>query len=494
MSLIKKLAGETAIYGVSSILSRLLNYVFLAAYLTRTFQQEEYGIISELYTYIALLIVFFTFRMETTFFRFASQEKEGNKAFSTASLFVLGLTVIFTLFLLFNAQGIANWLQYPNHKVYVQWFTFIVAADAAAAIPYAKLRLDNRPIRFAIIKTVSVIINIFFIFFFLEICPYLISKGWNGFEMIYNPENRVGYVLIANLVASSVVLLILLPDYFKDKFEFNADLWKKMLWYTSPLVVVGIAAVVNQLINLPMMKALLPGDLVQNLQVIGVYSASYKIAMLMSLFIQAFNYAAEPFFFRQSDRHDAKEIYANVALAFNMAASVVFLGILFYIDILQYFIGPKFRSALDVVPILLLAFWSLGLYYNFAIWYKLTDKTRIGAFISLGGAVITISMNYFLIPQYGYFGAAWAALACFVFMSTAGYLTGRSYYPIPYDIKRILIYMIAAVAVYWVSTLINDQIPDSPITRMLVKTVLLFGYLGVVYLIDKKRIRNLLNS
>ncbi len=492
MSLIKKLAGETVIYGLSNILSRLLNFVFLTFYLTRIFEQQEYGIVSEFYVYIALLMVFFTFRMETTFFRFASKEKEGNKAFSTASIFILGLTLMFTSVLLLNAQAIANYLQYPEQVNYVFWFVFIVAADALAAIPFARLRLENKPLKFAAIKLLNVLVNIFFIFFFLEIAPRMLEAGWGAVENIYDENDKIKYVFIANFLASATVLLILLPSYFKQKLNFDIDLWKKMLWYALPLLVVGFAAIINQLINIPMMKAYLPGDLSENLKTIGVYSASYKLAILMSLFIQAFNYAAEPFFFREADRKDAKEIYAKVALAFNMVASLVFLGILFYIDLIKYFVGPNFRSALDVVPVLLLAFWFLGLYYNFSIWYKLKDKTNFGAYISVVGAAITIGLNLLLIPKIGYFGAAWSALACYGFMAFAGYLLGRKYYPIPYDIKRIILYILAAVFIYWISTFVNIYFEGKLLWNLVLKTILLAGFLFFVYLIDGRNIRQLL--
>ena len=259
-----------------------------------------------------------------------------------------------------------------------------------------------------------------------------------------------------------------------------------MMVYTLPLVVVGIAAVINQLINIPLLKAFLPYDLDTNLAKIGVYSACYKIAILMSLFIQAFNYAAEPFFFRHAKRDDSKAIYAQVGQAFAMVGSLVFLGIMSYIDVIQYFIGADFREGLYVVPILLLAFLFLGLYYNFSIWFKLTDRTRIGAYISVVGAVITISLNIILIPILEYEGSAWAALACYSFMAFASYFIGKKFYPIPYPIGRMLLYVGLAIGAYFLGENLNRMLELNFIATILMNTLILLFYVGIIFLLEKK--------
>ena len=367
MSLLKKLAGETAIYGTSSILSRLLHYVILTPFFTRTFQTGEYGVVSNMYTWAALLMVLFTYRMETAFFRFGSREDEMEKVFSTASISLLGSTAVFVSVMIAFAQPIAGWLHYPDHADYVIWFALIIGFDALAAVPFAKLRLENRPIRFAVIKTLNIIINIIFIFFFLELCPYLIDRGFTGLDVIYNPADRIEYVFISNLIASTVVIFLFLPTYFNIKLRFDRLLWRRMILYALPLVIVGIAAVVNQLIGIPMLIEFLPGSIEENHDQAGIYSAAAKIAVLMNLFTQAFNYAAEPFFFRNAERSDSKYIYAQVGQAFAIVGSLVFLGIMLYLDIIQFFLGKDFRTGLGVVPLLLLAYLFLGLYYNFSI-------------------------------------------------------------------------------------------------------------------------------
>ncbi len=492
MSSVKKLAGETAIYGVSSILSRLLNYVVLTPYFTRVFLQGEYGVVSDMYTYAALLMVIFTYRMETAFFRFGSREDGISSAFSTSAISIIFTTIIFVGSLLIFAQPFANFLAYPDHKDYVIWFTFIIGFDALAAIPFAKLRLENRPIKFAVVKTLNIVVNIIFIFFFLEICPWLIEKGWAWLELIYDGENRITYVFIANFLGSLSVILLLIPEYFKIRLQFDKALWKKMMVYAMPLVVVGIAAVINQLINIPLLKEFLPYDQETNLAKVGVYSACYKIAILMSLFIQAFNYAAEPFFFRNAQRDDSRIIYAQVGQAFAMVGSLVFLGIMSYIDVIQYFIGEDFREGLFVVPILLLAFLFLGLYYNFSIWFKLTDRTQIGAYISVVGAVITISLNLLLIPIIEYEGSAWAALACYSFMAFASYFIGKKFYPIPYPIGRMLLYIGLAVSAYFLGEKLNRVFELNFIMTILLNTAILLIYVAIIFLFEKRVIQKII--
>jgi len=430
------------IYGVSSILSRLLNYVILTPYLTRVFLDKEYGAVSEMYAYAAILMVFFTYRMETTFFRFASEKDQLNKTFSTTSISLLISTAFFVGILMFLAQPLSGLLGYADHTEYLQWFIIIIALDALAAIPFARLRLDNRPIKFAIVKTVNILVNIFFIFFFLEICPILIKNGWESLQSIYNSENRIVYVFIANFLGSLSVMLILLPEYRKLKFSFDSVLWKKMIRYAMPLVVVGLAGVINQLVNLPLLKNFLPGTDAENLAQVGIFSAAFKLAILMSLFIQAFNYAAEPFFFRNANRGDAKQVYAQVGQAFALVGSVVFLGITLYLDVVKHFLGEEFHGGLHVVPILTMAFLFLGLYYNFSIWYKLSDRTIIGAYISVIGAILTIVLNILFIPHFGFVASAWTALACYGFMALASYAVGKKYYPIPYPMGKMFLYIL----------------------------------------------------
>ncbi len=492
--MLKKLAGETAIYGVSSILSRLLNYIILTPYLTYVFQTGEYGVVTDMYTYAALLMVIFTYRMETTFFRFGNDPAHRERAFSTASWSLIVSTIVLATVLLAFSQPLANWLQYPDHRDYLIWFIFIIAFDAVAAVPFARLRLENRPIRFAVLKTLGILVNIAFIFFFLEGCPWLIENGFSGVASFYDDNNRITYVFLANLMASTFVLLFLLPEFRHLKWTFDRLLWKKMMVYAMPLVVVGLAAVINQLINIPLMKSLLPYSLEMNLDQIGIYGACYKIAILMSLFTQAFNYAAEPFFFRNANRDDAKHIYAQVAQAFALVGSFTFLGIMSYLEIIQYFIGKDFREGLSVVPILLIAFLMLGLYYNFSIWYKLTDRTKFGAYISLTGVVITLALNFLLIPRIGYIGGAWAALACYGSMALFSYFLGQKYFPVKYPVGKILGYVFSAILVYGLSQQLTFLSGNSMPIHILVNTLLLGLWAGGILFVEKGNIVKMIKS
>lgn len=493
MSLLKKLAGETAIYGIGSILSRLLHWVILTPYFTRIFLQGEYGVVQEFYTYAALLMVLFTYRMETAFFRFGSKEEGFERPFSTASLSLLfSTTLLVTLFLLFS-RPLAAWLQYPDHREYVIWFTFIIAFDALAAIPFARLRLENRPIRFAALKTLNILINILFIFFFLEVVPWLIERGWSGLEAIYDEANRINYVFISNMIASLCILLLLLPAYAHIRLVFDRALWREMLYYAFPLVIAGLAAVVNQLIGNPMLKFLASDDIEENLKQVGIFGAAAKLAVIMNLFTTAFNYAAEPFFFRHAARDDAQTIYAQVGQAFALVGSLVFLGIVLYIDLIQYFLGRDFREGLGIVPILLLANLCLGLYYNFSIWFKLTDRTRFGGYIAVAGAAITIGLNFLLIPRLGYFGPAWAALACYGFMALASYATGQRYYPIYYPIGRMLTYIALAIGGYFLSQLGRSWLDGQLAPTLLLNTGILLLYLLLLLWIERRHLKQLLH-
>lgn len=494
MSLLKKLAGETAIYGLSSVVGRVVNWVILTPYFTRVFTTDEYGIVNDLYFYIALLLVFFTYRMETAFFRFASRaatppsnpatpasKAESDAVFSTASLSIIATTLFFTVLLLLLAPQIATGLRYPGREDYVRIFTLIIAFDALAAIPFARLRLDSRPIRFAFIKLASIAANIGFVFFFLEGCPWLIEQGHTMVEGIYNEDRRIAYVFWSNLLASGISLLWLAPLYRRLAWRFVTDLWRQMLRYSLPLVIAAFAGIVNQLIGTPLLKYLGTGDLQQNLDMGGIYAAAAKLAVLMNLFVQAFNYAAEPFFFRQAAATKDTTIYADVARAFALVGSFVFLGILLYLDLIQYFLGDDFRQGLGILPILLAANFFLGLYYNFAIAYKLTDRTHLGGYIALVGSVITLVINVLFIPSLGYYAPAWASLACYFVMCTAGYLVARPFWSVSYPIVRMAAYLVLAVLVWGLSLLILPHVPAGLAYTLAVNTGLLLLYLGILY-------------
>ncbi len=488
MSLIKQLAKETAIYGISSILARLLPFVIFTPFYTWLFEKIEYGIVTEVYVWTAVLIVLFTYRMETTFFRFGSKKEDMEKAFSTASLSLILTTVLFGGILLLLTPTITELLfKEASRQPLFLLLVSIVALDTLAAIPFARLRLEKRPMRFAVIKIVNILTNIAFVFFFLMACPWLIDNGYSSFEYIYEEESRITYVFWANLIASLVTLIIFLPMYGKMKFKFDLNLWKRMLVYTGPLIIVGLAGVINQLSGNTLIKELASDDYNRNFEFEAIYAAIAKLAVFMNLFTQAFNYAAEPFFFNNAHRKDARQNYADVARLFTITGVFVFLGIWFYIDIVKRFIADKYHEHLEIAPILLLAYLFLGLYYNFSIWYKLTDQTKYGGAIALAGVVITLGLNLTLIPDpdISFYGPAWAALACYFFMTSIAYLLGRKKYPIPYEIGRMAAAIIIGLLLFGVSFWMRNVIGLEPITLMLSNTVLLVVFALVIYRMEK---------
>lgn len=488
MSLIRKLASDTAIYGVSSILSRLLNYLILTPYLTRVFLEGEYGEISILFTYAGILTVLFTYRMETAFFRFGSRNEDMEKTFSTGSFSLIASTVVFSALILIGLEPIAAMVNYPDRPEYVLLVLGIIIFDALMALPFARLRLEGRPIRFAALKTAHILLNVVFIFFLLEVLPLLARQGAAWADFIFDEKWRVAFVFLSNLLASFCILLFFLPQYLRIKWTFDPALLKRMIVYAMPLVIVGLAAVINQLIALPLLENLLPGTLEENRAQTGIFSAASKLAILMNLFTQAFNYAAEPFFFHHAARSDSRDIYAQTGQAFSLVGSFVFLGIMLYMDLIQYFIGAHLRAGLGVVPVLLLAYYFLGLYYNFSIWYKLADRTYMGAVISIAGVFITLALNFWLvpIPSVGYYGAAWAAFACYGFMAVASYLTGRRYFPVPYPMGRMAIYIGLAAGLYGISTFF-EALPLG--FRLVIHTGLLGIFALLIYRLDAATFR-----
>jgi O-antigen/teichoic acid export membrane protein len=505
---VKRLAKETVIYGLSNILSRLLNFIIVTPYLTWKFNEElgEYGKHGIMYAYAALLMVVMTYGMETAFFRFGNKKENRDATFSTAAISLIVSTVFFVGLLFLFARPLASVLLQESNSIFVMLFAVIIGFDVLSAIPFARLRLENRPVRFAVYKLFNVLVNLICLMFFLELLPFLIERGNEWAASIYAPDKKLTFVFIANVVASICTFSILIPMYFRRTrvssgaaevldeqnttpaftFSFDKALWKKMMLYSLPLVVVGIAGMANQMADRYLPLRLLEGSYDENLAQVGIYNASVKIAVLMALFTQAFKFAAEPFFFRHAGEGGSKKVYAQVAQAFTLVASLFFLGVMLYLDLVQFLIAKNFREGLNIVPVLLLAYLVLGVYYNFSIWYKLTDKTRIGAYIALAGLVITISLNFVLVPQIGIIGAAWAAFACFSFMAVVGYLTGQHFFPVPYPIAKMLFYVLFAVGVYYLSTIARPLLGGNLINILLVNTLLMVGYLIGIMMVERK--------
>ena len=457
MSLLKKLVGQTAIYGLSSIVGRLLNFLLVPLY-TGIFAPEEYGVLSELMVVVAFAMVVLTYGFETAFFHFTNKENDSEKVLSTGFISLLTSSILFLFIASNHSQNIANLLHVPEHPNFVNWLVWILVLDVLTTLPFAKLRVCDRAWRFAFIRLTNITVNIGLNLFFYLLCPYLLKQeiALEIINGIYDPNVGIGYIFVSNLIASSVMLILLSPEIFKLKFSFDFQIWKKMIKYGFPLLIGGLAYVTNEMVDRLLLEYLLPADTAT--AQVGIYSACYKVAIFMSLFIQAFRYGAEPFFFAQAQKKDAKEQYEIVMRYFIAFTAFIFLSINVFIDIIKHFIQDEaYHAGLDVVPILLLANLFLGMYYNLSVWYKVSEKTRFGAYLSVAGAAITIGLNILLIPTMSYMGSAWATLICYASMCVMSYVFSRRHYPISYNWKYISFYMISALSLFYIWTLWHDD-------------------------------------
>jgi len=453
MGIISKLASQTAIYGLSSIFGRFLNYLLVPLY-TYYFSAAEYGVVSEFYAYAGFFSVLLMLGFETGYFRFRNKQQANRDiTYSTALIFIVLLNVGFLALILSTNSQLSNALNYPQHPEYILYFSGILILDAIAALPFARLRAENRAFRFAGIKLTEILITVLLSLFFIVYCPPFFSahpQTWQqqAVALVYLPSIGVGYIFIANLIASAIKTVLLTPQLLGIAWGFDRQLLVKMLGYSLPIAVIGFAGIINEMLDRVLLKYLLPYDSQTNLKMLGIYAACYKLSILMSLFIQAFRYAAEPFFFAYADHNDAKPVYAKVLRYFVIFCVFIFLLVALYLDFFQYFLGEPFRSGLAVVPILLLANLFLGIYVNLSVWYKLTDRTLMGAWVSIAGAVLTIALNIWWIPLFGFVGSAWATLACYAYMALLSYGLGQIYYPVAYPVWTITGYIVWGLVLY----------------------------------------------
>jgi len=484
---LKKLAGETAIYGMSSIIGRFINW-WLVPYYSRIFLPEEYGVVTNLYSYVAFFLVILTFGMETGFFRFANKSKgQNDRIYSTSAFSLFGSSILFVALTFIFSGNLASFLDFPNSEAFIKWLAVIVALDAATSIPFANLRLEGKAVRFATLKIVNIFFNIFFNVFFLTLCPYILKSNPDSFiQFIYYPEFGVGYVFVSNLLASVITLIMLIPEIRKIKPIFDWVLLRQMFWYSFPILLVGIAGMINQNIDKILIPELIPASQ-KPMEQLGIYGANYKLAVLMNMFVQAFRYSFEPFFFSQQKSSDSRVIYARVMKYFIIFGLLIFLGITLFIDVFKIVIGPEYHSGLKVVPAVLMANLFLGIYFNLSLWYKLSDKTWMGALIGGIGAVLTIGFNIWLIPIMGYMGSAYAVLICFVLMTIISYVVGQKYYRVEYDLKRIFLYFGVAIGFFYLSENVSLS---SEILKYGLNISLFASFLALVFFTEKNEIKS----
>jgi O-antigen/teichoic acid export membrane protein len=440
---VRKLAGQTLIYGFGTIVPRFLNYAILTFFYTRIFEKAQYGVVTELYAWMVLLLIVLTYGMETGFFRFAQKKEDYEKVYSTALLSLFITSVFFVILVFIFISPVSAFLNYKNNHDYIRMFAAIIAIDAVSAIPFARLRKENRPVVFSVIKITNVIITIAAVMFFLKIAPGIYENNHGWFRKVYNPDYGVGYVFVANLIGSSVTLAMLLPFIIKTKFVFDKSIWLKMINYSFPLLIAGLSGSINDMLDKVILRRMIGEE--NGLATVGEYGAGYKIAVLMALFIQMFRFAAEPFFFERAKHENAKETYAFVMKYFIIIMLILFLFINLYMPGIQYFLGKSYRSSLVVVPMISMAYLLYGIYINHSIWYKLNDLTRFGAYIAIAGAIITIFINVLFIPHYGYMASAWAHVASYGSMIVFSFILARKHYYIDYELIKILPYFLLAI-------------------------------------------------
>lgn len=465
MSVLKKLAGETALYGVSSILGRVI-YWFLVPLHTYVFLRPgELSSNTELYSWVALFNVIFTFGMETAFFRFANRSPEHRQDYFNQALTAISIvSIFFSGCLIVAAPALSELLDYPGESSNIVYLALIVAIDAIVAIPFARLRLEKKAKKFVQIKIINITVNVLLNVFFLLICrdismgKYLPSLQPLG-AFLYRPEIGPGYIFIANLIANAC-FLFLLKDSFKGfKFTWKGPLFNEMWVYAYPILILGLAGTVNQMADRWFLRHLLPTGFYENLtseDALGIYGSCYKLSVFMSLAIQSFKYAADPFFFSKSEDKNAPQLLALVMKWFVIVCVILWVGVSLNIDILgHYMLSKAYRVGLSVVPILLLANLFLGIYYNLAFWFKLTDKTQFGTLITFVGATLTVVLNVYFIPQMGYMACAWAFLVSSIVMCFLCWALGEKHYPVPYHVVSALGYIGSAAILIYLSTLVK---------------------------------------
>jgi len=489
---IKKLAQQTIWYGLSSMAARLINYL-LTPYLTYKFTTSLYGEMSIIYAFIPFMNVLFSYGMETAYFRF-SQSNDGKAVHNTASTSLIISTLVLSALLFIIAGPVAHLLNISEHPEYLYLCIGIIATDAITIIPFAKLRQEGRPVKFALIKIGGILCNMACIYFLLSYGPHWVKTHPGNFSASYfTGAWAVGYVLVANLFQNLVILFLLNKELTSFQWKPDRALWVSMLLYGLPLIIAGMAGMVNETFDRIMLGWWAPVQGVEAAKAeVGIYSACYKLSIFITLAVQAFRMGAEPFFFKLSAQEDAPKHYARVMKFFVITLCGMYLVVMLYLDIWKHFIQNKAMwVGLSIVPLLLLANIFLGIYYNLSVWYKLGNRTMAGAWITIVGAIITLSINYWGIPHFSYVASAWATLACYGSMMVISYVWGQKVYPVPYAVSRLLGYLLIAVllgiANQWLT--LSDSLPIA--FHLLKSTGFLIIFLSVLYILEREELKKL---
>lgn len=491
MNPIKKLAGQTALYGVSTILGRILNYALVPLHTDVFEDTAQYGVITELYAYVAFLNVIYTFGMETAYFRFISRSKNNGQAlqdvYSSAFTAVASVSLVVSGFIALNAENIASMLGYAGQGNIILWLAVILFTDAIVAIPYARLRHENKAMKFTITKLSAIVLTVLLNVFFLLLLPRIYESS-PVLAWMYRPGMGIGYVFLANLIGNAIIPLLLWRYLLDVRLTIDWQAFRPMLVYAFPILMMGLGGMVNENIEKLLLNDWLPFDFYPDKtpqQALGAYGACAKLSIFMMLAIQAFRYAGDPFFFSRAEDKSAPALFAKVMHYFTVLSILILVGVSVNLELLGtiFLRSQQYRDALYVVPFLLLAKLLYGVYMNLAVWFKLTDKTYYGTIFSIAGAIITVAGNLLLIPYLGYLGCAVASIACYLFMTMGCYYYGQKYYPIPYNFKPTFLYLIASVGLIWIAFALDIE---SFLVRSTVNMLMVLVFAAAVYFIEKK--------
>lgn len=485
LSGLKSLFKQTFIYGLATVLPRMLSFLLVWIHTKEGVLDSvaDYGEVSIIYSVFIVLNVVLAYGMETAFFRFFHKEEDKDKVVGTSSISLISSSLLFLIFALIFKNEIAH---LANLKAeYINLVIWVLFLDALVIIPFAWLRANEKPVRYAVLKILNVAVNVGLNLFFLFALQNL-AESHSFFNAIYRPNFEINYIFIANLMASAVTFILLIPYYTRIKYVFNLELYKKMLRYAFPVLVAGIAFSINEAFDRFLLDELLPENIAKTQ--IGMYSACYKLALFMTLFATAYRLGIEPYFFSHAKSKNPQKNYATIMEFFVILGALIFLGVVVFADVLKMIFIPNeaYWEAMWVVPVLLLANFCLGIYHNLSVWYKITDRTKYGAYISVAGAMVTLVLNFWLIPIISYKGSAIATLTAYATMMILSYGFGRKYYPIPYNLKKIGLYLSLSVGLSIVSFYQFRENYFIGITFLIV-------FLIITYLSEKNQIKNLLN-
>ncbi|WP_339626282.1 oligosaccharide flippase family protein [uncultured Maribacter sp.] len=482
MNPLKKLFKQTAIYGLATVLPRMISFLLVPIY-TEVMAPGKYGEVTLIFSWFAIFNVFLAYGMETAFFRFYKEADNRKKVVSTSLLSIMGSTFLLMLIGILFKEKLSNALNID--LPFMNYVLGILALDALAIIPFAWLRANEKPMRYAIVKILNVSLNLGLTLFFLILLPKISDGTASGFlNSIYKPDYEIPYILIANLLASGITLLLMIRVYIRRPYVFDAILWKRMVRYAMPVMVAGIAFTINEVFDRYLLSELLPVDIAKS--EMGKYSACYKLALFMTLFATAFRMGIEPFFFSHSDTKNPQKAYAQITNYFVVLGSIILVAVVVFSDVLKQLLvlNEAYWEAMPIVPLIVLASFFLGIYHNLSVWYKVTDKTIYGAYISMIGAVITIIINFVFIPYFGYMASAVATVSAYGTMMLLSFYFGRMYYPIPYNFRKISFYLVVSILFSILSFYIFDR-------NLFVGIPLLLLFLGLVYKLEFDNLKKL---